>query len=645
MHGRILFFALWLCSILLSGSVQAGQDSDRAPTQWFALLIGNERYQGKGAQLPTLEFTDNDMLRWARLLSPTVPGERVQLFLQPDIEVAAELQTLGLSYAAPTLHNVQGAFDALSAQLAKSRRLHRDTRLNVLVAVSAHGDKGGIHLEDERLLSRELRSKLASLDADQVLVIADVCFSAESLGLPHLPPAQVGDASATKVLSEHFKQWREASKKVPDAVQESLKDLRLVGAVTSVSPTQELAGIHSGLLTHMVTSALAGPGDLDKDGHIQYDELQAYLEHYQKDTLLLPDFRVHPPKMSERIVPTLWDLRQTGTSGIQFLAQNEEPGTLCYFIQDEVGLAVAEMCKEASEATPMLLRPGRYQVRELRQAIRNMGKVYKIDVHDTLTVLTGMESAQQWHDPTFPLKGSSAEDRQVPISRLDAAALVTQPQPETLQLSVEASEYLRLTPYRRSIGWRSAPDRMQLRMRLATAQPFYSLSPYGEHTFTLPFATSSPGHVASLTQETSAISIGGVLDSRILPLQRRQLFWGLSAVGSLSPGNAVLDCDGQWVYAASYRVRIGLEHDQRRLALQAGGLSATSSCAQGSSTLQTQTTALQTGLEWSQTHYLSPWLRVELGMAPIVTFELQQHGAVVFAVPYVGAELFLGIRL
>jgi hypothetical protein len=247
----------------------------------YAVIIG---HNGGNAQLPQLEYADDDAVRFASLFRG-LGARRVWLLTAVDEPTRNQLSRAGIEAgvsAPPTRRAVLAAFDEAAREIA-ARRATRPPSLYVLYA--GHGLHGRVLLQPERaaeaaLTGDEIRVALAQiLDADaraRLFVFLDACRS-QSLF------SERGDASRAGP------DLREAVR----ALERRVRAVR-VGVLTAAHtgrPAGEVRALGAGYFSHVLASGLAGAADADGDERITFGELAAFVAfHTQKLTGQMPWF-------------------------------------------------------------------------------------------------------------------------------------------------------------------------------------------------------------------------------------------------------------------------------------------------------------------------------------------------------------------
>lgn len=469
--------------------------SDRDISATFGVFVGSNSYHG-GEKLSPLEYADNDVLRFARSMRLVMDWEHTFLLVSPDEEVGSGLRAEGhADYTPATRDGVLTALDRMEEQVEAFHRQNPGKGVRLLVYVSAHGDGRGVHLEDGILTGGALQSRLQASSADAVVLVADSCFSDQWLALKGaITP---GAALPSVPLSFPL-----------DMVAEVVKDLERVGAVTASSYTrEERTLVRGGLVTHIISSAMLGAADLDQDGRILYDELQAFLKIYASNSGIIGGIRVRAPRKTATQPPTLMDLNRLPQRGLIFPPDTRAGAGAqrqCFWIRTEEtsrpGALVAEFCRQGHELRRLYLPQGTYRV-QLRQLGEGQGGS------------EGSLSVSEGFSPVVPerLEGrwiSTALKGEVVASEKDGAA--HNPQPSARALSVEEASYLDTTPFQQVVPLRARQDARQWLVKTGVAVPLGAVG--GDellHDPRLAFTQEGPSLGISLGYDVWLASLGG----------------------------------------------------------------------------------------------------------------------------------------
>jgi hypothetical protein len=235
---------------------------DDSPGQRYALLVGVQKYEAK--ELPNLKYTEADVEELAEVLQASgYPKGNVALLTEKKGREDAR--------ALPTAEHIRAALDVLL------KKCHKNDLL--LVAFAGHG----IERKESRryyfcplqanlaepatLVSlNEVYDKLKNCDAGYKLLLADACRNdPETRGVREVPE----EANVPSVTRPQFAP-------PPGGVM----------AFYSCSPSQyayEPADLKHGVFFHFLIEGLRGQADLDGDGEIIREELEAYVKKHVRN--------------------------------------------------------------------------------------------------------------------------------------------------------------------------------------------------------------------------------------------------------------------------------------------------------------------------------------------------------------------------
>lgn len=203
-----------------------------AAAEPIRLLIAVGNKDGLAAERP-LKFADNDAKRVKEVLT-SLGGVRNEhaFFL-----------------AEPTRAALYGAIDKARA-IAQT---HRAEEVTLLFYFSGHGDRDAIHLSGDRLLIRDLSTKLGEVPAALRIAVTDACRATREKGFSADEPFAI---STTLLPQASGQVWLHASSD-GEAAQES----------------DELQGA---IFTHAWLSGLRGAADANGDARVTLDESFAF---------------------------------------------------------------------------------------------------------------------------------------------------------------------------------------------------------------------------------------------------------------------------------------------------------------------------------------------------------------------------------
>ncbi|MEM6731094.1 MAG: caspase family protein [Myxococcota bacterium] len=281
------------------------------PPATVALVIGNNASPVDETALAPLRFADDDAIRFYELFSRAT--DTVELLSVLDDTTQTRHPGVAGKARPPTLTQLDAAVSRLATRLQEAAAEGRSTR--AYLTFSGHGssrEDGTPYLAflDGELTGDALFSRVvARLPADRVHLIIDACNAGAMVGARGRFDREV-DGERVELTEEAL-----------DAIAktDALARYPHVGVIVAASAGQEAhewARIESGVFTHEVLSALAGPADVNGDLAIEYSELQAFVASANSavsDPRAKPTILARAP-IAERRAPllALQDLRETG---------------------------------------------------------------------------------------------------------------------------------------------------------------------------------------------------------------------------------------------------------------------------------------------------------------------------------------------
>jgi hypothetical protein len=272
---------------LLSGAVAAAQPANEPARQpvggnvaRFAVVIGNN--VPDTGRVATLRYADDDAVATHRLL--TDAGVESRLLVRLDA-TSARLYAGTERHGTPSWSALTAALADLDRRMARARA--RGQRAELLFFYSGHGDvangEGYIVLEDRRLTRTLLyEAVLARSQAHSNHVIVDACKS-------YFLAFEKGPGGQRERYRGNFART---------AVPARLANTGFLLSTSSDGDSHEWERYQAGVFSHEVRSGLRGAADVDRDGHITYAELGAFLMTANQgiaNPRYRPDFSVHPP--------------------------------------------------------------------------------------------------------------------------------------------------------------------------------------------------------------------------------------------------------------------------------------------------------------------------------------------------------------
>lgn len=314
---------------------------DTAPAR-FIVIVGHNGGEAdpRASERRPLAFADDDA---ARLFLQLAPGaERAYLLATFDKESARAWPELTDVARPPTREALAGVLGEVGWLARAQKKLGRATEL--VFAFAGHGDvtdagEGYVVLADGPFTRADLEAQvLEPSPADVNHVLIDACssyFMVQSRGAEH----ESGRVALTPALLDVLK-----AKARTEAVRARTGVLVSTSSANDVHESSEL---QSGVFSFLLRSALAGAGDTNGDGRVEYVEAAAFIASASAD-LADPRARlqVHAQPPDQRPHAPLLDLARSGAR--HFLAV---PGAAHLRVLDARGVPYAEV----NAAAPVML--------------------------------------------------------------------------------------------------------------------------------------------------------------------------------------------------------------------------------------------------------------------------------------------------
>jgi len=346
----------------------AGASAVTSGTDIYAVIVG---YNGGQQGLPTLQFADDDAVRFA-LFFRSLASSPAHVVLLADLDgpTRRDLARAGLAMepdGPPSRTGLANAFESLGRKLA-ARPAHAAAPV-VYFIYAGHGLRGRVLLApeagtDAALTGFELRHWLAELDNAatrgrseparlRAFAFIDACRS-QSLFSERGGGAGDGPAVGPDLTGEAAALTHEA---------ESLS-LGVITAAVSAHQAGEIPSLAGGYFSHVLASGLAGAADADGNEQISFAELAAFVA-YNTDSLVSQHPWFSPPFGD--LSATALDLRGAHTR-LDFAGA--APGR--YVVRASTGRPVfAEAVKGEHRPLHLSLPAGHYQVTHAVDRIHN----------------------------------------------------------------------------------------------------------------------------------------------------------------------------------------------------------------------------------------------------------------------------------
>jgi len=337
--------------VSLALSVVAALMTTATPAAAFraAIVVGvNESFTDSQANL---RYADDDAARYAELLSAHV--DHLELLTVLDEDSQEVFVDAARSARVPTEAGLMQALNRARARAKSARILGRRTELYFVYI--GHGRvQGGVG--QVRLLGGQLdRPTLAQQ------VLSDALFDRKHLVVDACSAYMLVNArgEAEPDVDAAFERFFEAQ------TLDQYPDVGAVLATSGIGPTHEWSRYQGGVFSHELRSALTGAADVNRDGRVDYLEVEAFVAAANFEVPALkgrPRVYVRSPRIERGAA-----LMEIDAS----LPALELPKALKghYVVEDRRGLRYAELHKEAGFVMALSLLPAHsYALRDAEGA-------------------------------------------------------------------------------------------------------------------------------------------------------------------------------------------------------------------------------------------------------------------------------------
>ena len=263
---------VWLASLLLVAAATPVPAAAPAPAPARVVVVVG--YNGGAAdERPALSFADDDA---ARLFLELAPGAtRAWLLTTFDKESSRRFADLTDIARAPTKQALAGVLGEAFWVLRQEHDRGRATEL--VFAFAGHGDvddggQGFVVFADGAFSRRDLAQQvLTPSPADLNHVIVDACssyFFVKSRGGSDATDGNTAGVPLTATLLNDLQD--ELSPAVAARTG-------MVVSTSQAAEVHESRALSSGVFSYLLRSALAGGGDIDHDGRVEYGEAAAFI--------------------------------------------------------------------------------------------------------------------------------------------------------------------------------------------------------------------------------------------------------------------------------------------------------------------------------------------------------------------------------
>lgn len=318
-----------LSAVLVLGTVGQAMAAER-----YVVIIANNASRDPGVK--SLNYADDDGIRYYELFS--LQSNHVALFTVLDDETARLYPEMNDKVKPPTRENIFAALNSFNDSIIADKKAGKSTEL--LFVYAGHGDidktgQGYITLQDGVLRRSDLyQGIIAKSKADFLHLIIDAC---KSYFLVNQRGGKWKDDSASARYDQTFNAFLK---------REDLSAYPHVGVVLATSgdqSTHEWTRYRAGILSHELRSAIAGAGDINGDGRVEYSELHAFIAAANA-RVKHPEARLNifakAPSANRR--QPLVDLREFQRAR---LLRFDGPLSGRYHIEDERGIRAVDLNK------------------------------------------------------------------------------------------------------------------------------------------------------------------------------------------------------------------------------------------------------------------------------------------------------------
>ena len=302
-----------------------------APAARFAVIVGVNDSVDKGT--PALRYADDDAAGYLDLFRTL--GARTYLLSRFDENTQRLHPQAAAEAHDPRIGSFVQVMTQVAADVAKAHARHVPTVLYFIYA--GHGnvenERGYLALEDSRLFGSDLeRLVLDPIRADEAHIIVDACYSV-FLALSRSPGGQREDVHGFSTLGGLG----------------SRSDVGLLLSTSSARESHEWSEFQAGIFSHEVRSGLLGAADANRDGHISYREIAAFIDRANEmvpNEKFRPDVYVKEPSTTSDLVDLSPGMRHRLELG------GDHPGH--YSLEDARGVRLADFHNAAGQALNLI---------------------------------------------------------------------------------------------------------------------------------------------------------------------------------------------------------------------------------------------------------------------------------------------------
>jgi hypothetical protein len=334
-----------LLALLSAGASRASSTSvpptgsATAPSARVIVVVG---HNGGAPDLrPPLRYADDDA---ARLYLQLAPGSaRAFLLTTFDAESARLYPDLVDVARPPTTTSLAGALGEAFWHLREEKDRGKSTEL--VFAFAGHGDvddsgRGFVVLSDGPFFRHDLQTQVVrGSPADLNHILVDACASY------YFVKSRGGSDDGVALTPQLLDVLTADAQAAPSAADQARTGVLV--STSSAQETHESAALSAGVFSYLLRSALAGAGDINGDGRVEYAEAAAFVASASQG---LDDprarLRVHAEAPLQRPHAPLLSLKDSGAKS--FLAV--EPGRPTRLrLKDSRGLPLVEVHSDGAK--------------------------------------------------------------------------------------------------------------------------------------------------------------------------------------------------------------------------------------------------------------------------------------------------------
>jgi hypothetical protein len=313
--------------LLLSGHALAAS-SDRSATTLVLIVASN---RGPALDRPPLQYADDDGAKYHTVFAALAGEANTTLLTEFDSDTVRLFPKLAGKVALPTRANLDAARLRFAERALAARQRGEQVRFYFVFA--GHGDvdegRGFLELADGAFTADDLDNLLRGIGADESHVILDSCNSFFVVN-PRKPGGR------------RFATPRDAAERL----SHRLPNVGVFLSTSAESEVFEWSELQSGVFSHAVRSGLLGAADANRDGHVSYEELAAFVNTATaeiKNPLYRPKVYARGPNGDDD--RTLYDLSRMNALTVTV----DDSASMRLALRDRDGLRWLDAHKESGQ--------------------------------------------------------------------------------------------------------------------------------------------------------------------------------------------------------------------------------------------------------------------------------------------------------